>query len=294
MRSNFIRFVFFMTSVLLVLVFQNCSQPSFTELASKSAVSESGTGSAQDTGLPNDPSSPNATDSGTCVPTSVTSNSVVKVLFVVDASGSNVMNVGGPGTDPDKAWRLATLNNFIDSYKNRANFNFGLISFKRDSATPHIQSNGKAIFTNNITVVSAGVTSFKNTEDVGATPYKAALAMTKDIIANDLSVNAAQKATYVVVLISDGQPTDYSSPEEVIPDVAAIRALAPSRVSLNSVFYYPATSHIEPMFLEEMIATATKYLTNVATAGGGKFIKALTNEVLNIDNTVVVPGMSCQ
>lgn len=272
MKINFARSLFAVTFFSLVLVFQNCSNAKFTTAvdpnASNAVSGNDGT---------------NGGDDSTCRPNTVDASKIVKVLFVVDNSGSNV-GEGGTATDPNKTWRSASLKTFFDAYSGRSNFHYGLITFQRSSATPQITVNGSAGFTNNMALVESGVDKFKNTADGGTTPYKAALSMAKSIIDSDLQDHAADKASYVMVMISDGKATDYREPDQVIPDASAIKSLAPAQVSLNSIYYYASA------FVED----DTKYLRNISTVGGGAFVTANSNQTLKIEDVIRVPGSGCQ
>jgi len=273
MKINSMHSVLGMTFLSLVLVFQNCSNAKFTSEIDPNALnSVTGVG---DDGHGDDPN---------CHATTVNGSQIVKVLFVVDASGSNRGEGGEVPTDPNKTWRSGTMNNFINAYKARSNFYYGMITFQDSSAKPQIKVNNKGAFTNDMNVVDAGMASFNANADGGSTPYKAALSMAKSIIAADLAANAAQKAAYVMVMVSDGMAKDYSSPDQVIPDAKAIRDLAPGQVSLNTVYYYP----------NAFDESQTKYLRNIASAGGGQFLTANSSQVLKIDDVIQVPGMSCQ
>jgi len=273
MKNNSMKIALGATFFSMVLVFQNCSNAKFTtdlDANALNAVTGNGTTGGDD------PS---------CRPTSVSANQIVKVLFVVDSSGSNVgEGRSDSGTDPNKTWRSTSINNFISAYKNRTNFHFGMITFQESSATPRISSGGTGVFSNNSSVVAAGYNSFINNSDSGRTPYKAALSLAKSIIAEDLKKNSAQKAAYAVVMISDGKPTDYSSADQVIPDATSIRSLAPGQVSLNTVYYYASA-------FDE---SETKYLRNISSVGGGQFLIANSSQTLKIDDVIQVPGMSCQ
>lgn len=143
--------------------------------------------------------------------------------------------------------------------------------------------NGTPGFSNDMNVVDSGYANFLATPDSGSTPYKAALSMAKNIISADFMENASQNASYVMVMVSDGQAKDYKSPDEVIPDAKALTAVAPGQVSLNSVYYYST-------ILDD---SQTLYLRNISSVGGGSFIIANSNEVLSINDTIQLPPSSC-
>lgn len=273
MKINLMKIALGATFFSLVLVFQNCSNAKFTTEVDPNTLNAV-------TGIDD----PNGGDDPSCRPTTVSSSKIVKVLFVVDSSGSNVGEGGATPTDPQKKWRSSTVSNFISTFSSRSNFQFGMITFQGTSAKAQIKVGNNGVFSSDMTVVNAGYNSFMSNTDKGNTPYKAALAMAKSIISADLSANAAQKAAYVLVMVSDGQATDYRSPDDVIPDASSIRALAPGQVSLNTVYYYPNA------FTESQ----TKYLRNIASVGGGQFLTANSSQTLKIDDVIQVPGMSCQ
>lgn len=252
----------------LVLAFQNCSNAKFTPQVDSDAILNGTTGG----------------DDSSCRPTMVDSTKIVKVLFVVDTSGSNEGEGGAVATDPKKKWRSASISAFLNRYSGKSNFQYGLTTFQGTSSKAHIKIGGTAGFTNDMAIVQAGYNSFLATTDTGNTPYKAALSLAKSIIANDLSVNAADKAMYVMVMISDGQATDYRSPDEVIPDASAIKNLAPEQITLNSVYYYS----------QSLDASKTNYLKNISTIGEGSFITANSSQVLNIEDVVQVPSAGCK
>lgn len=270
MKIGFIRSAMGMTFLSLVLTFQNCSNARFTIEVDPDALNAV-TGS-------------DGGDDANCRPTTVNSNKIVKVLFVVDTSGSNVGDGGSVASDPKKQWRSSSIRSFIDTYKSRSNFHFGMITFQGTSAKAQIKVGGNGVFSSDMSVVDAGYNSFMATADNGNTSYKAALSMAKSIINADLAANAAQKASYVMVMVSDGQATDYKSPDDVIPDASAIRSLAPGQVSLNTVYYYA----------NSLVESQTKYLRNIASIGGGQFLVANSSQTLKIDDVIQVPGTSCQ
>src|SRR5437868_3411855 len=117
MKINLMKIALGATFFSLVLVFQNCSNAKFTTEVDPNALN-SVTGTDD----------PNGGDDPSCRPTTVSSSKIVKVLFVVDSSGSNVGEGGATPTDPQKKWRSSTVSNFISTFSSRSNFQFGMIS----------------------------------------------------------------------------------------------------------------------------------------------------------------------
>lgn len=215
----------------------------------------------------------------------------MKILFLVDTSGSNANSGTRLGTDNNKVWRLQTINDFVNAYSSNPNFYFGLITFQNSSATPEIASGGQAIFTNNPSVVQQGITNFTNDADSGSTPYQAALQMAQNTIAADLQQNPSTTTAYVVVMISDGEPKDpvYLNPstglKTLASNVSSIVNLAPKQITVNTVYLY---NPLAPSNSD------TVYLQTIATAGGGQFLQASSKSTLNINSSIEVPQLVCQ
>jgi hypothetical protein len=243
------------------LLYQNCSDAKFTNVESANLNAKS------------------------CQTNLIDSTRPMKILFLVDASGSNNMNGTSPGTDPTKKWRLEAINSLVNRYGTKNNFFFGLVTFQDTSAKAQLRSPaGDGYFSNVQSEVQTGITNFQNNADANNTPYKAALTMAKAMIQQDLKDNASQDAFYSIVMVSDGMPSDYKTANDVIPDVAAITDLAPGRITVNSVFYYNT---------DAQKATNTDILKNIATLGKGSFITANSNESINLNDTIKVPQEVC-
>ena len=227
---------------------------------------------------------PQASGDALCRPGSVSANKIVKVLFVIDASGSNRGEAGSIPSDPGKKWRSETIRNFLNHSMNKQNFYYGMTVFKGTTAKSKINVEGVPTFSNDQAVVEEGFDEFMHTSDAGNTPYKAALTSAKDIIKTDMEVHPEEKASYAVVMISDGHATDYKHPYEVIPDALSVKSLAPDRVTLNSVYY--STVKID--------ASAPHYLKDISGIGEGAFIIADSHRVLKLEDVIDLPSVSCQ
>jgi Mg-chelatase subunit ChlD len=267
MKNNKSIYALAFTAFLMVGLFQNCSKTNFVGTDAKLDSSGNPTG-VNDSGV--DP---------TCSLNNQNVTVNAKVLFLVDTSGSNA--TGNNPSDPNKVWRLATLNRFINQYQSKSNFYVGLVNFAGTTAASDMSAN----FSNSSSVIQQGVMNLENIGDNGNTPYKAALAKAKQMISAELSA-AGSKATdlYAVVMISDGMPTDYKAVSDMNPDLSALMALAPGRISLNSVFYY-GNNHD---------ASQVNYLKAIAQQGQGAFIEANSSGNLNISDVIQVPSSACQ
>lgn len=263
----------------LALSFQNCSKVGFTSEVDSSATKNGATTGDDGSG-----------DDNNCRVDLVNSTKEIKVLFLIDTSGSNASNNGAAGTDMEKKWRLATINSFIDVYGAKSNFHFGFATFQGTSATSLIVSDSHGVFTNDMEKINQAIIDFKNTEDKGYTPYDAALAVVNKMIAYDQQLNSSKEVGYVVIMISDGTPTNssYTSSDgmtNLSNDVKGIMSLAPDQISLNTVYLYN----------EEVPSASQKsYLQKISSVGQGAFIEASSQQTLQISDTVQVPKTTCQ
>ncbi|MFZ3229469.1 MAG: vWA domain-containing protein [Pseudobdellovibrio sp.] len=275
----------FIITMLLVLTFQNCAKLDIKDVSDKRAPSSLGSTDSPapiDTTntIPNDPAL--TPPQPACQTQLIDTLRTVKVLFLIDTSGSNA---GKSGTDDGKKWRADVLNTFIASYGSKSNFYYGLATFQGSMATPQIMMDKKSFFTNNLNVVKDGISRFMATPDKDSTPYKPALKLAQQMIADDLATQPESETSYIVVMISDGGATDYNdNSDNIIPDINSIVALAPKQISMNSVFYYGAKKDL----------SQTKYLENIAKIGQGTFITANSSESLKIDDVLKVPKTICQ
>jgi len=233
-------------------------------------------------------------------------NRPVKVMFVVDTSGSNVsptMDDGtvactlttgcAPATDPMKTFRSGSITTFFNEYQAKTNFSWGFEVFQGETAQSYITSGSNASFGNGTSMQSA-ITDFNAESDADATPYLAALDNVQAAISTDPDLNSATPALplYFIVFMSDGYPTDaLSSDDPVTVDINAldsaissIVALAPGRVTLSSVYYGT---------INDPNAAAT--LENMASIGKGQFVNVDTGSTSSIviDDLITVPVGDC-
>lgn len=223
-----------------------------------------------------------------CQPGVIQTNRNVKILMIVDTSGSNQQQPDGTlGTDPQRKWRLQAINSLINRYGTKNNFHFGLTVFQDTFSKPQIRlATGEGILSNSQAVVQDGLSNFANVADRDGTPYLAGLSLAKSILQRDLSSNPADNSLYSLVLISDGMPTDVKSVDTLNDTVSSITALAPGRVNINTVFYYNSQAQKDSI--------DTKYLQAISRAGQGTFITADANQTIQLDDKIAVSNQACE
>lgn len=205
----------------------------------------------------------------------------IKVLFVVDKSGSNVQgDFGTPPTDPDKSMRGGSIQKFLNEYGAKPNFSWAFLTFN-DNTLNSLTGSGGNVF-GSAMIMQNAINQFMATTDSGNTPYQVALQGGQGAIAGDSSKTSQTK--YIVVFVSDGMPNPAISQSDVLGHVQAILNSAPQQTTFNSIFYGTG----QPAAGELMRA--------MAATGLGSFLDANLSptRILNIGDLVRVPGVSCE
>lgn len=253
---------------LLALVgFQNCAKTTFSTSASL----------GQNLGVSDEDSVGIDTDTGgaNCRGQLRQITTPLRLMFVVDVSGSNRIENGMPGTDPDKVVRGGSMSRFFNTYSSRSNFNWSLMTFASGSAR-------KLVSYGTSSDMSEGLQRFSGVVDNGNTPYLSALMMLRDEIAAD--PEPTENTKYVVVFLSDGVPNPEISDSNLRGAVRSVVNVAEGRVSFNTVYYGSMNS-----------AAATR-LKDMAAEGGGNFLDVNANGTGSsflISDLVQLPGVIC-
>ena len=250
--------------------------------------------------VPSAPALPGVTPPGACGTVDGIRRST-KLLFLVDSSGSNVEATQWPGipgcenslcippTDPAKRFRVGALSDFLNRFRHKTNFNWSLVTFAGDSARALINTGleSQPIFAADPNALDWALNRFANERDAGMTPYGAAFELARRAIQFDPARTAPEKPQYLVVLISDGFPTDYLDTRNQFnraaldADVQNLLATAPGQVNLSTIFYGQVA-----------IPQAISLLSDVARQGGGQFATVRDPNTFKIDD--VIPGSACQ
>lgn len=239
----------------LVLGFQNCSKANF-KTSNASLLYQSCTAQLGTTDFP------------------------IKVLFVVDTSGSNA---GGGGSDPGKAVRGGSINEFVETYKARANFSWGFIHFSGTQAFSLIGSSGNPTFTPTVSVMQNAIGSFYGVNDNGLTPYEAALNSARTALVNE-AASAPPLTKFVVVFLSDGLPDPAVADSVLKSKVQAIAAVRPGAVAFNAIYYGDADAEANARLKMMASAGAGQFLDTNARPNGKQFV---------ISDVINVAGLNC-
>jgi len=223
-----------------------------------------------------------------CVTTLSSTTILTKMLFVIDTSGSNQSSVncaiGANCTDPGKKMRAGSIQAFFDDYGPKSNFAWAFNTFQDTTSTALINSGlPSAPMFSDAAVMQNAINGFKTIKDANATPYLAALNLAVKAISSDPDLKSSKNPQYIVVFMSDGQPTQGTT-TQILSKVKDIVDLSPGRVSFNSVYYGPAND------------TASGLLQKMANTGSGNFLNTNTNPTglnFKISDLVSVPATVC-
>ncbi len=307
-QLNFLKQLMGITlATFVVLQFQACSPVTFSK-NDDSQVGEGGDGgpgAGPTTPTSEDPGNTGSGGDGTppppaeCIPNVESITIPTKIMFVVDTSGSNAYTstfmVGGnmttvAPTDPHKTFRTTAINNFLNKYGHKDNFQWSFVTFAQpDNQTnfAHALINSgndqSPVFSADPNKLTDALTQFNAVADLGITPYYSAMNMAIKAIQEDPDLNSDKKPQYFVIMLTDGMPTDkYNS-----KDASLLTSIAPGRVRLSAIFY---TSLSDGSFAEQ-------FLKAVTTTGGGVFVSAKnsdTGTMIQIDDVIPGAGKNCK
>lgn len=202
----------------------------------------------------------------------------LRIILVVDNSGSTL------DTDPQN-FRRASIQNLINRYSGKANFSWQIISFASSSAQAHINNNGNfqsPVFSNAGAAQSA-LNAFPAAQNNAQTPYLKALQMADLAVANDPEFSSSDKPLYVLMFMSDGQPTD-SSDNQIRDAQRQLLNRDASRITFNSLYFGSDNNNSNINRLKEM-----------ADLGKGQFTNITKQQAaINLDDISVVPQSGCK
>lgn len=196
------------------------------------------------------------------------------VLFVVDMSGSNTT------TDAGKTRRANAISNFLAQHRNNSFIRWGFIRFQNSTAESYIPEQGgtNRIFTADPTLMDIALSNFMSDQDVGATPYKAALNMSTSAIRAEITASEEIVPNFNVIMLSDGAPTDYGTPPShanIMQDVENLVSLSPGNIHLSTVYYGPPNP------------AASNLKRDMADRGRGRFQDTNVDPDLDLSSLII-------
>ncbi len=235
----------------VLLGFQNCDQTRLslvTELASAKS------------------------DGEICAIEPTTQASYTKILFIVDKSGSNVGG-GGFFNDPTGMYRMGTIGDFHEKHKDNPFTKWGLINFQGAGATPIVLDSTGQVggYTNDIQTFKDAIQTIAVNNN-GGTPYQAAIAAAGSTVTNDVAQNTNESSKYVVVFISDGEPSPAVSDAILELDISNLIALGD--VTFHTIYYGTPNP------------PASSRMLRMANWGRGKFLDTNVSGRIPLDSLI--------
>ena len=223
----------------------------------------------------------------------------IKIIFIVDQSGSNVNGpYGFPGmaTDPLKAARLRMIEDFFSLHQNKSHIEWALITFQGDSAAGRTRTiDDQTTFTASALDFQIALAEFRNSADAGRTPYRAAMRAASDLMIQDRMMNASASTQYKIVFITDGFPTDYCPggaaewdcqgrmlEDAIDEDLLQTLSVASNQVEWSSVYYGLVDQE------------AADRLARMSEIGKGTFVDANLNQDIQLEDFLKVDQEICR
>jgi hypothetical protein len=254
-------------------------------LASQYPLTQAPSGSSSSDPSSNQVPSPSSTP--VCSTVLETTQQNLRIMFMMDNSGSTDV------TDPDKYYRVKTVKDFLQTYSTKQNFSYSFAWFS-DTAKV-VQSNPfKVVSTTtqpfgDASFLSQALTTYSTYSNGGGTQYFVAFNTLQSMIINDAT--AASQWNYVIVFLSDGQPTDVQTNDQLTTAVNSLKATIAAKghlLTMSTVYFGPASGS------DPTADQAISRLTAMAQAGNGQFLDTnQTGGVLNIGDVITVPGQVC-
>ena len=201
-----------------------------------------------------------------CIVDPIEVNGSTKIMFIVDVSESN------SDTDPDGSKRANNIDKFVTEAQ-KDPYQYGLIVFD-DSPEAVINYNGnkgQPRFTDDPDEIYQATQTIRRNPSRGYTVYGLALTMAKQAIKDDIRLFPDERSTYIILFISDGEPSD-SDPNSEISSLVNID----NREIYLSTAYYGNHGN-----------NAINLLQNMAKEGGGNFVNFENDENWDFNQLII-------
>ncbi len=228
-----------------------------------------------------------------CVDTIEQTTDNLRIIFMVDNSGSTL------DTDLNQIIRAQTIENFLTKYGAKTNFSYSFGFFDDDTYVFNI-ANQKFVNATRKGLppnvfgdsgdLAQALRLFSKVRGFGGTNYGQAVDAVKDMINQDHKSKISWN--YVLVFMSDGQPSDISAPvaEHLKSMIELVMNAAVKRSALataSMVLFDPAE--------DAQYASSKRNLSAMAEQGKGQFFDTNFPPAggLAIDDIISVPGKKC-
>jgi hypothetical protein len=278
----------------LVLSFQNCQNAiEFAKANPNVGANGAGAGDPAGTTNPNDPndyiggvdpltvSNPPPGNGGvtpSCQKRFIDISQRLNITFIVDNSTSTLT------TDPNKNYRNSSISQFMSRYRTKANFSWQFMYFNQNKARALVNSGNdqNPMFSSDPSSMDSALSNFLGLTPLSSTPYLAALGLADRSVAVDPELNSAANPSYAFIFLSDGQPTDTNSKSVIFSKIQGLRAKAPGRVSLSTVYFGQDSSN------------DLRLMAEMAQVGFGRFADTNKSQSVQLDDVATIPQVLCQ
>ncbi len=266
---------------LIILLSLGCTKVNFASKASNSAQQ-----------IPSPPPVLVSPPPPKCVGTIDQTTENLRIIFMVDNSGSTLT------TDPSQSIRVQTLRNFIAKYGAKTNFTYAFGYFSDDAyvfspATQKfidvsVKSVPRSVFGTSRDLIQA-LSQFTQFDGFGGTSYGSAIDAVQTMISED---STTTQWNYVLVFMSDGQPTDVDDPVilnlKTMIDSVTTAAISKGGLATTSMVLFDPINDSQYSF-------SAQNLSAMASEGKGQFFDTNFPPAggLAIDDIISVPGQSC-
>ncbi len=241
------------------------------------------------------PTPPVVTPPLVCAPGLVKVTRPTRVLFLVDASGSNL---NGPyeyplqPTDPFKLFRLKVMNDFVTTNSSKGHVTWNLSVFN-DSKAQSMMSPLLTTPFGSVSDFNTAVKTFSKRYDYGRTPYRPALELAQQYIEKDI-LTAPKETAYLIAFMTDGYPTDYCQngiseflcpgkilEHEIDADVRRIVRMNPRNIKFSTVYYGKPDGD------------SASRLRRMADKGFGEFVDANVTSNIDLNDFMLIEQEVC-
>ncbi len=227
----------------------------------------------------------------------------VQILFLVDQSGSNVSGAlegATQGTDPQKIFRSGVMSQFLEAHKSQSSLGWGIISFRQTAAKSLLSPLQSSKIFGSATEFRSAMQIFGDSEDEGATPYRAALTKAQDMIQQDLASQGSKSANhgldqrYLVIMMTDGYPTDYCA-DPKLPNCSAPIDENQIRNDVKHLIKLGKPGHIQfsTVYYGQPDPAAEKRLAGMAAQGQGLFVNTNIDSTVALTDKIAIPVQNC-
>ena len=157
------------------------------------------------------------------------------------------------------------MQDFLNKYRANPLIYYSLVVFNGSSARALLSSGAdtQPVFSNDPAKMDTAIAQFQVETDNGLPPYHAALTMATSAIGADRAADkSGVVSAFYVVLMSDGQPTDYGKVPDLVATDTDIKTLilTAGQATLSTIYYNPAN-----------VAGDVAVIQNMAQIGNGGF-----------------------